>query len=116
MTGELKAGRELDALVAEKVMGVGVEWWNGEPLYVVTQDGHISSHHLAEYSTDIAAAWEVAEKLRADGLEISVHNSWPYNDGRRWCCDIMAHGKWDNAKAETAPLAICLAALKAIVA
>ncbi len=64
-----EAGRELDALVAEKVMGKHVEFVEqfggyyevGKPLpgtpYVL-KDGR-EAHSIKPYSTDIAAAWEV---------------------------------------------------------
>lgn len=62
----MKAGRELDALVAEKVMGRNLtlekeltehEMWLSQlmPEIII---------HIPHYSTDIAAAWEVVEKVR----------------------------------------------------
>ena len=71
-----EAGRELDALVAEKVMGWyrkdgpppdgGGDRWLFEP---EPGDREFSFEHaeygtLPHYSTDIAAAWEVAEKFK----------------------------------------------------
>jgi hypothetical protein len=61
------------------------------------------------YSTDIAAAWQIVEKMRADG----------YNGGLRWTSDgyeVIAakpldHESFTQAVADTAPLAICRAAL-----
>lgn len=88
----LRAGRELDALVAEKVMewtevGMGVDLAgrvNG-PYGVNPQtkrgdmqtlEGQILEARrfddVPEYSTDIGAAWTVVEKLRWDGWMVAV--------------------------------------------
>lgn len=124
----LTAGRALDIAIAEKVMGVPrrairvkgsteyVTVWSDSPWF---HDGQQLKTALQEYgkprpySTEIAAAWTIVEKLKAVGYEISVHNSWPYNDGRRWACDVITKGDgWKSAQAETPSEAICLAALK----
>jgi hypothetical protein len=75
------------------------------------------------YSTDIAAAWEVVEKVWATlpktgygTFRALLHRRDP--DGR-WICEFApnAHGDWRThatAEADTAPLAICLAALRAV--
>ena len=101
----LKAGRELDALVAEKVMGLpGAAvggWYNPNLL-----DGP------PPYSTDIAAAWEVVEKLLELGWHVDIEDGW---------CVIVYGGRDGKADSEmevgeTAPEAICLAALEAVKA
>jgi hypothetical protein len=108
----MKAGRELDALVAEKVMG-----------YRQAEDGSwflpgISTGfglwELPEYSTSIADAWLVVEKLKLfKGFCLRQRN-----DGM-W--DSVRYGKWADGFDDqivvgktTAPHAICLAALKAV--
>jgi hypothetical protein len=106
---ERVAGRELDAEVAEKVMGRPVgEWLEG----IYYQDGRRG--RIPRFSTDIAAAWQVVEKLAADtpawphhGYFVSIHNSTGLG---RWEARI---GATAIAHAHTAPLAICLAALAA---
>ena len=133
----MKAGRELDALVAEKVMGwrwvqvpkdcdglnegrclapVGLD----EKNHQWTPKGKISEYSGPRYSTDIAAAWEVVEKLclsvcaSAPGLGGKPASYWVgFADmsGRFLVADL------NNPSVvceETAPLAICLAALKAV--
>jgi len=127
----MEAGRELDALVAEKVMGIEVdlvvapfiyyspyrdrydEWAAGNEPYI-DKDGDI--HLIPRYSTDIAAAWLVVEKMR-ETRWIEVHSTI---DGE-WAAFYTPIGTTDMnqaiheyAKASTAPLAICLAALKAV--
>lgn len=107
----IEPGRELDALVAEKVMGFRVDQYK----YVV-DTGKITTT-LPCYSENISAAWEVVEKIT-------------YPDGRltaafqlsRWslytaifCFEKTGGGQFNfEGVAPTAPRAICLAALKAV--
>lgn len=109
----MEAGRELDALVAEKVMGLHVEWRNGLPMWVgkvlpgspyVLEDG-LYGHTIESYSTEIAAAWKVGEKARAIRLENREPDSL-----KGWRCSYNGF----LGTGETAPLAICRAALEAI--
>jgi len=128
----MEAGRELDALVAEKVFGKESPKW-----YTIVGDneydyGGISScspgegtlgwigpqqvfwpnqpskgiHACSHYSTDIAAAWEVVEKASGEG----PHKWSITNEHDTWY--VSANGVAE-AEADTAPHAICLAALKA---
>jgi len=68
---------------------------------------------LQPYSTDIAAAWEVVEKAHHYGVEKD-------ENGKEFECVIFKHdldeGVFYNyfGRADTAPLAISLAALKAL--
>jgi hypothetical protein len=131
-TGVMPAGPELDALVAEKVMGIKPRAVRpaGEvgtaPVLVYTDnryfaDGCQPREQLERalearprpYSTDIAAAWEVVERLR---LTVTPHlDSWRAarcNWGQSG--EINAVGMTNSrpwVEAETAPLAICRAAL-----
>lgn len=108
----MKPGRELDALVAEKVMGW--RWFTDEfnPRPVLVPPGMPRQSALPSFSTDIAAAWEVVERLR--GMEPEL--SW--NDEAR--CWIVGFWKGPSApstihgSSDSAPNAICLAALKAV--
>lgn len=69
-TDTMPAGRKLDALVAEQVMGCKV-WRNPVGSPYCRCDGPAHGHYLVEqlgvevksYSTDLAAAFEVAEKI-----------------------------------------------------
>ena len=128
---DLPAGRELDALIAEKVMGLPPEQWRHdapgcEDIYYnvcnrcgLSQNSKSDAEFYQErcpepapYSTDIAAAWLVVEKLR-----LAVVSGDDPKDG--------SHGYWagvpvplggnmeDWRGADTAPLAICRAALAA---
>lgn len=93
----MEAASKIDALIAEKVM-------NLPPCSVTPGDGHRCVGNPPAYSTDIAAAWEVAEKARA----IKLENREP--DGLKgWRCSYNGF----LGVGDTAPLAICQAALKA---
>lgn len=132
------AGRELDALVAEKVMG-----WRREDkammhgiiqtVFVDTKTDHarsITCGCVEDFhpSKDISAAWLVVEKMAQDGDEhptciqkglpafgdhatpFEVYKNYAGYPG--WTCYF--HDYEVCAHADTAPLAICLAALKAV--
>lgn len=128
----LDAGRELDALVAEKVMGA--VWQNMTPAgrkkvlsfpkdrpMITTDGGRVTYHgmdggNLPHYSTDIAAAWEVVEKVSSmpefamfdlDVVPVGVADPMRFS-ARVVLTDAV------RVCAETAPRAICLAALQAI--
>lgn len=110
-TTDLVAGRELDALVAEEVMGfheVMTEY------YVASADDapELDVRVIPCFSTDIAAAWLVVKKLTGNtgsdyDLELTIASS---KGG--WCtASFLPETKgWG----ETAPLAICRAALAAV--
>lgn len=127
---QMPAGRELDALVAERVMGCkvrrrifdGVGGTPSEPesftelsCQCPTGPRHSSSGGTNYYSTDIAAAWEVVEKVRdlvpaekfsVDWVSNNMTNKWQagwWGGG----VPVLVCGE------DTAPLAICRVALTA---
>jgi hypothetical protein len=114
----VKPGRELDALVAEKVMGLNPKLFNVlASYYEVATEGP----RLPAYSTDIAAAWLVVEKMHqhpkwvlqlAAPQQDYVNEKWRAIFARKHWETIGPYG-WD-AFGESAPHAICLAALKAV--
>jgi len=100
-----QAGHELDAVIAEKVMGLA----HNDP--------------IPSYSSDIAAAWTVAETMiHKDGAYFGCPHfkhkhqnlaSLGYPEGTEcWYC-ILNTKRLNKVVlcAETAPLAICRAAL-----
>ena len=112
----MEAGRELDALVAEKVMGW--QWYDGHgtagPSYWETQGGEFAHFGEFEPSTDIAAAWEVVEKMAELVGPISV--AWGSFGTEGNMASVMAFmGNPPGVVAPTAPLAICRAALLAVM-
>jgi hypothetical protein len=109
-TAELVAGRELDALVDEKVMGT-----RDIVRHLSTTEPGIEIpciHQVPPYSTDIADAWKIVEHMKAAGMEIQIL----YPSGAIFEWSVAFDNPFDApfAKAETAPLAICRAALAAV--
>lgn len=117
---EMEAGRELDAQVAVQVMRLPVikledarcPYCNDETRFCGTRSW-CSNHEwiyspYKEYSSDIAAAWDVVEQLETLHLKhAGEHGVWEaYFCGHH---ESRAHGG-------TAPLAICLAALLTVAA
>jgi hypothetical protein len=116
---ELKPGRELDALVAENVMKANK--FEGQFIKKVDIETKViiigTEWTYPCYSTNIAAAWEVVEKCPLFNLTHGENN---------WVCRIGLTSKEERAfgseetiteiKAygESAPHAICLAALDAV--
>lgn len=120
------SGRELDALVAEKVMGLAPVEWRGDSLLYGDQR---TGGRVPHYSTEIADAWQVVERVGLDLLRTDdgwlamettgrgeirlpepVDKNHPCFDG---FVDVPIEGALGWAVAKTAPRAICLAALKA---
>lgn len=98
---EMKPGRELDALIAEKVMGLATAEEDSDENWVPVG--------VPGYSTDIAAAWEVVGKLWED-QESVFELTRPVGSGFNCRFRQGAIKEWG----ETAPHAICLAALKSV--
>ena len=122
---EMPAGREITALIAEKVMSLGREirlrgetstvtiysdnpWWQDG---AQTQADVVMYGGPKPYSTDIAAAWEVTEKMRAANWHIELSTCAEMKGP--WYCHFQ-EATLAYAYASTAPLAICRAALKAV--
>jgi hypothetical protein len=119
----MNAGRELDALVAEKVMGFHKH--HAHDYYINVPDEEWDNNNDAPfpyywpqwgfppYSTSIADAWLVVEKLREnfDGIVLAYRNG---DTGKEWRVEFNTEHGWSAEYAETAPMAICLAALEAI--
>ncbi len=119
---EVEAGPELDALVAEKVMGCRVVHCRDgtyklrvpgsyDRVDFVTAEGARSA--CPKYSTDIAAAWEVMEKMAKEGYKPCVGmNGHCWDATMRVDIATTTEDEWMSAN--TAPLAICRAALAAV--
>ena len=117
---EHEAGRCLDAWVAEAVMGSAKPkhfahtpahvWdvvWEGEWFCeLIYGEGDKCKWTPRHYSTDIAAAWEVVGRFPNWVIDISRGKYVAY-------VEPEGHGKGEG-HSNSAPLAICRAALKAV--
>ena len=107
--------RQIDALIAEKVMGLVVgevysDSGEYESHYANPQDKHplTGQDLLPHYSTSIVDAWRVVEKIEGQVLIDRTISG-------KWVCEIIWGMRYTYvAEADTAPMAICLAALKAV--
>lgn len=119
----LPAGRELDALVAERAMGwtkVKVQTeseFGGASTFVLYGTSPINQpwKRVPAYSTDIAATWEIAEKLGPMWLYKTTAGKPSAAAGQLYACSLgssVLEREWSYG--DTAPLAICRAALKAV--
>lgn len=124
---DIKAGREMDARIAAEVMGYV---WDesrcricGWPLVAQGESGCWSSNcslrpppevradEPAGYSTSIAAAWTVVDRLVSEGWGLMVHDNKP-NDG--YLVEFDTPERWAYADASTIAEAICRAALQTV--
>lgn len=121
-----QAGLETDNAMAVHVMGwywqhdgLGNMAWfaHDEPVETGWGEGGVGYYKRREFhpSTDIIAAWVVLEEFTWPDFYVSVRRT----DNGGWRCDIevdRARGRGPNCRevADTAPLAICRAALAAV--
>ena len=111
---DLPAGTELDQLVAEKVMG-----WNRfiYPFLFWTDADRVMRDQIPVYSTNISAAWEIVKKLASGNW--TMHLEWKgadrnYANTAEVGFSSLKEPYLAHSTADTAPLAICRAALKAM--
>jgi len=84
---EMTAGREMDALIAEKVMGYTLSGLSlpAYPKYKLfdIESGEFSGYvkEVPHYSTDIAASWEVVKHMKKQGWSFRFSNN-AYADGQ----------------------------------
>lgn len=145
---DLKPGRELDALVAENVMGcnvkariissdhkiyatepgkeeIAIPKWEQTLFICQCTPMHIhncDNGQIPEYSTSIADAWEVVEKITSilhedigpEGQKRMLQ-TWEFKLSQLgdWTATFDKTDRFVSYYAETAPHAICLASLKA---
>ncbi|KYD12407.1 BC1872 family protein [Saccharococcus caldoxylosilyticus] len=101
--------REINWFVAEKVMNWHV--WENEDGELMVTKGYGCYSHCPSFSTNIADAWQVVEKLNGDDFDFQVwREKGKYNV--EFAKDFFY--LFGFAESENAALAICLAALKAV--
>lgn len=118
---KMEAGRDLDELIAEKVMGLSPcvfrmtgqisasTLWNCKHddcrnCYPKNKDAPMKS-----YSTDISAAWQVVEKMNC-WMDL-IHQT----DGNYVVAFVTKEDQVYQVRKKTAPFAICRAALLAVM-
>jgi len=121
----MEAGRELDALIAVEVMGftrhqagtyiksfAGKSTGIPSPVECFTDRGTFAFNTPPAYSTDIASAFDVVEKLQSQDWAFILDNM--HGHLGHW----QAHFEWARAvyqaDADTPSHAICLAALRVV--
>ena len=122
----MEAGRELDARIAEQVMGFCLcafdpKWLlpeSGSSVFISDEGWRCMEHKklvmpskIEPYSMDLAAAWAVVDKLHLlDGAMLGQNRlTHTY-----FLATMTPGGMVILAEAATAPLAICLVAIEAI--
>ena len=119
----MEAGRDLDVLVAEEILGIEVEWdyspldpnhvlprlpfHKGESRVAIDSSAHGVENTIYKYSTDISAAWQVVEKMLPPS---QIHRCL---DDTYWVVFGFNTMIKPHIEAKTAPEAICKAALLA---
>jgi hypothetical protein len=127
---KMEAGREMDALIAEKVMGqtdfshVGFFWsegttedgkdgWDGFQCPRCNAADRDTGKCCKHYSTDIKAAWEVVEKITSKcnifSFDLTKDDNGKYSAGFERKMEDY-HPQWTGF-CDSAPLTICRAAL-----
>jgi hypothetical protein len=130
MSQDLPPGRELDALIAEKVMGRKREWrgrgWPSpnetlELEWMWVGSGQGMEQKTSPYSTDIAAAWEIVDEIGPVWRGFQFIIQWTEHSWREQCWEAGWYESGNEgpegratAVAATVPHAISLAALKVI--
>ena len=117
---EMKPGCELNAQVAEKVM----RWHKDERpghFHWLDNDNETTGYDWLDKpikafspSTKIAAVWEVVEKLAAHGFQFSISCNHTWWRASFWLSGKQFPEENQADSHEGAPLAICLATLKAV--
>jgi hypothetical protein len=120
----LTAGRELDAIVAERVMGwIDVKLQPiANALGVKVMDEYCGKPTIAaplpmlvpRYSTMIQEAWPVVEKLRREHPFVALLSGKGPQGAQPWICKVNKEGSFFEERGETATMAVCLAALKSV--
>jgi hypothetical protein len=106
--------REIDRLVDKHVMNSNMVIWEETPYLRARMK---RDDEIPHYTTNIADAWQVAEKLRETKI-FSLYDAWDEDDNKIFCAVFEYNDTYHvvdyKGYADTAPLAICLAALKSV--
>ena len=111
--------REIDSLIAEKVMELKVFFHlNGNVPKVYPDDDYNKdfpdNKHFIEcphYSTNIQDSWLVVEKMKEKGCFIAIQNEPPGEKKENWLVVFESRCEYKDINISL-PMAICKAALK----
>lgn len=104
---DVRAGNRLDAYVAKAVFGEDIYRDSIHGLWRLGTERRTDKGCPPPYSTEIGAAWKVIEKLDGDPFTFAV--------GVGWCDLYRDRDQVDGITADSTPLAICKAAMLAIL-
>lgn len=135
----MKPSRQLDALIAEKIIGLkscnddSQVFDNELGYYMWHKDWSRCGHKPytcfyktspEPYSSNIGCAWKIIDKMKDnDNKSTSYGYAWNVEliymasdkgPDESWSCILHGPNNYQEGLASTAPLAICLAALKAM--
>lgn len=122
-----EAGREMDAAICAAVFGCKIGWVCDGPAPEPYCDcwplthGNGSMANLRDYSTSIADAWRLVERMRELGYWLKLTGPWTaedadYSAGFTPFGTVHCGSSWVQATGDTAQLAINRAALVCIEA
>ncbi|SDJ62085.1 BC1872 family protein [Paenibacillus naphthalenovorans] len=108
----MPSGRELDALVAEKVMGWNVKFM-GDILWgwMYSETERNRWYNVPKFSADISAAWKAVEKMKRNDWVFVINSISEEWTALFYLDRIHEH----EVTCNSAPEAICKAALLAIM-
>lgn len=107
--------QDLDAQIAEKVFGwrplAGLSDRAADWPWFLDSDGHeVWGTQIPKFATDIAAAWKVLDKFHHYTVERQQDRTFKAYVAVHDPAEGLFYGSYGEA--ETAPMAICLAALQ----
>lgn len=94
----MKEGRELDAIIAVKIMGLKA----------------IEPENIPHYSTDIFAAYKIISKLLRDGWFCKVSSRISKDGSLFYKANFHQHGRECERFATTIPMAVCTSAMAVV--
>lgn len=114
----IPAGRELDALIAEKVFGVTIIEQTDSNLIFYDYRARLNKEPFTvkHYSNDIAAAWEVVNEMHRKGYWIVLYDYIIQNHDKPYQFVFSRNGQQSASNSSSVELAVCLSALKAVLA
>jgi len=104
--------QELNTLVAERLMGLIIRRSRRAGIKV-SYPGTTIQYDLPDYLEDIALAWQIVERLLDLGYYTTIKPHCFYTP-IAWIARVENEEAVEETLAESAPRAICLAALKAV--